>query len=213
MSLMKVTAETLSRDLEKEVPEVYVVIAKHQAAGMDADSIADIIGCEPSEINEATDDPVFKEVRQIIGALAAQTQADQPFIWDALEATASRRLLDRVETERDPEFLLKVAATANKMTRRSKLHDNGILDPSRSSGRAAVTLTSRMVQRITAEGHREIQTERKLSIHDGSMSNPSFEEVGGLLAGNQGLKPAKIPVQQENALMEELNREMEARLK
>lgn len=206
MNLMKITAESLSRDLEREVPDVYVVIAKHQVHGMTNESIAEIIGCEESEIDEVTNDSLFGEVRRMIGALAAQNSANQPYIWDSLEAIAGQRLLDRIETERDPEFLLKVAATANKMNRRSKLHDNGILDPSRSPGKAAITLTSRMVQRITAEGHRETVTEKKLSIHDGSMSNPSYEEVDGLLTGQQ------MPVARP-ALMDELNADLEERLK
>lgn len=202
MSLMKVTAETLSRDLDQEVPEVMVVVAKHQITGMDNESIAEIIGCQTAEIDELCESELFKSVRQVVGALAASMQADQPYIWDALESTASSRLLDRIETERDPEFLLKVAATANKMNRRSRLHDNGILDPSRAPGKAAITLTSRMVARITASGHREITAERKLSIHDGSMKNPSFEEVGQLLTPNQA---------SGQRLLEELDRDMKER--
>lgn len=203
MNLMKITADSLSRDLETEVPDVYVVIAKHQITGLTNESIAEIIGCEASDIDDACAEPLFKQVRQMIGALAAQSSANQPFIWDSLETIAGQRLLDRIETERDPEFLLKVAATANKMNRRSKLHDNGILDPSRSPGRAAITLTSRMVERITAEGHREVKAERTLSIHDGSMANPSYEEVDGLLAA----KPVR------KSLIEELEADMEERLK
>lgn len=204
MNLANITHETLSRQLDKEVPEVFVVIAKHAVAGMDLESIADIIGCELDDVQQIEHDSIYKEVRLIVGSLVAGSHADQPMIWDSIESIAGRRLLDRIEHERDPEFLLKAAATANRMHRRSRSHE-AVLDPSRGNGKAAVVLTSRMIERITQAGHRQVLTERTISISDGSMVNPSFEEINQALGVRPGLVPNQINVQPENALMDELD--------
>lgn len=205
MNLAGITHETLSRQLGKEIPEVYVVVAKHRAAGMDPESIADIIGCDAGDVEEVERDSIYKEVRQAIGVVAAMMRADQGPIWDSIEDTAARRLLERVETIRDTEELLRVAATANRMTRRNS-PDNGVLDPARGIGKAAVTLTSRMVQRITQAGHREVMEEKTLSIHDGSMSNPSFDEVDKLLAVREALTPKAVPMQEGATLLDHLDK-------
>jgi hypothetical protein len=57
MSLMDITAESLSRDLSREVPEVYVIVAKHSVLGMDDDSIREVIGCTKEELSEVLNDP------------------------------------------------------------------------------------------------------------------------------------------------------------
>jgi len=205
VNLANVTHKSLTQSLGQEVPEVYVVIAKHQTSGFSNEQIAEIIGCESTEIDEIESDELFTTVRQTLGAMVAANQADQAHIWDSLEVIAGRRLLDRIEMERDPEFLLKVAATANRMNRRAK-PQGGVLDPIRT-GKAAVTLTSRMVEKITAAGHRSVMSERTLSIHDGSMANPTFAEVDELLAiRGLGLKPARIAPQEEMLDIDDLDK-------
>ena len=188
MNLANVNHQTLSRQLDKEVPEVFVVVAKHRVAGLGPESLADLIGCEVADIEELESDPLYVEVRGVIGALAASATADQGFIWDSIESIAGRKILDRLEQERDPEFLLKAAATANRMTRRSSRERDAVLEPALAGKKVGITLTRRMVERLTADGTREVAQEDRLSIHDGSMKNPNFDEVSGLL----GLKPTKV---------------------
>lgn len=198
MNLANITSATLTQQLGQEVPDVYVIVAKHKVAGLDDESIAEVIGCAPEDIAEVESDELYKQIRQIIGVLVAQAHADQPIMWDAIENVAGQRLLERLSHSSDPDFLLKAAATANRMTRRQK-HRDAILDPSHGTGKAAVTLTQRMVQKITERGHRTtVVEERRLSIHDGSMSNPSFDEVNDLLAIRPALTPSRLLTQPDN---------------
>lgn len=199
MNLASVNHTALTAQLGKEVPEVMVVLAKHSVAGLGVESLADLIGCEPAEIEALESDELYKEVRGVIGALVAAASADQPFVWDSIEDIAGRRLLERIEQETDSEFLLKAAATANRMTRRNG-RENQPLEPSLAGRQVSVKLTRRMVERLTGDGTTVTATEEKLSIHDGSMLNPAFEEVDKLL----GLTPIKVHAPSDASLLSDM---------
>lgn len=183
MSLMDITHESLTRTLSREVPEVYVIVAKHTVLGMDEDTIREVIGCDKAELDLVLNDPLYREVRQIIGAAQLDSVVDLTTGWDKLEQHAVTNLVDRVKVSRDPDFLLKVAAVANKAQRRhSQGKEQGILDPN-SGGVRRISLTTRLVERYqNRDGTtHERGVERQLSITDGSAQNPSFEEVDDLL--------------------------------
>jgi hypothetical protein len=182
MSLMDITSESLSRQLSQAVPEVYVVVAKHSVLGMSDEQIREVIGCEKDELTTITNDAMYREVRLIIGAAQAESLVDVTTGWDKLEQHAVTNLVDRVKVSRDPDFLLKVAAIANKAQRRHNAgKDQGVLDPNQQGVRR-INLTTRIVERFaTREGAAERTTERQLSITDGSATNPSFDEVDDLL--------------------------------
>jgi hypothetical protein len=182
MSLMDITSESLSRQLSQAVPEVYVVVAKHSVLGMSDEQIREVIGCEKDELTTITNDAMYREVRLIIGAAQAESLVDVTTGWDKLEQHAVTNLVDRVKVSRDPDFLLKVAAIANKAQRRHNAgKDQGVLDPNQQGVRR-INLTTRIVERFaTREGAAERTTERQLGITDGSATNPSFDEVDDLL--------------------------------
>jgi hypothetical protein len=195
MSLLDITHESLTRQLEREVPEVYVIIAKHNVLGMDDDSIRELIGCTKEELSEVMNDPLYREVRIFIGAAHGQEGIDQTTGWDKLEQLALKNLVARAGLPNvDPEFMLRVAAVANKAQRRhSQGKEAGILDP--SAGRTAkISLTTRLVRSFQRDGSETQSIEKQLSIHDGSMSNPSFNDVDELL--NVSATPA-LPRQLE----------------
>lgn len=203
MNLANITAEHLSRSLEVEVPEMYVVLAKHSVMGIESESICEILNVSMAELAEAESDEIYKLVRTQIGALYAANQATRAFGWDGIEETALQKLAARIEFEKDSDFLLKVAAVANKAQRRGKA-ESGVLDPTKA-GRTAITITQRMVQRLQGNSETRI-TERQLSISDGSMSRVSFDEVDELLNVSQ-----KRQIESElNA--DELFAEMESKL-
>ena len=83
--------------------------------------------------------------------------------------------------EKDSEFLLKVAAVANRATRKHEPAQN-VLDPAKFGERRTITLTQRLVSRINRAGEQEREETRQLSIKDGSMSNPTFGEIDSLLS-------------------------------
>lgn len=182
MQLMDITHESLSRQLDREVPEVYVIIAKHSVLGMDEEAIREVIGCETTELNEIMNDPLYREVRIFIGAAHMQAGIDQTTGWDKLEQLALQNLVRRAQLPNvDPEFALRVAAVANKAQRRAVANkDQGVLDP--SAGRTAkISLTTRLVQNFDRQGGETRTIEKQLSIHDGSMANPTFDDVDSLL--------------------------------
>lgn len=179
--LLDITAESLSKDLDFEVPEVFVIIAKHSVMGMDSESIREILGCDKEDLAEVESNDGYKHVRQYIAGRYAQMSVDQTAGWDQIEHLAMTNLVKRLQYEKDGDFLLRVAAVANKAQRRHQ-KNTGILDPAIRSGRTVITLTQRLTQRLNASTGAETEEVRQLSISDGSMGNPSFDEVDSLLS-------------------------------
>ena len=178
MLLADMTGTSLSKSLQMEVPEEYVVLAKHQAMGFDDESICEILSCEQIDLDTAKEDPVYKAVKAVVVSASAQQTLKQSQGWDALEITALDKLVERIKHEKDTEFLLKVAAVANRATRKTQVDDR-TLDPM-GKGVSRISLTSRLVQRITSHGAEQIE-ERELSITRGSMGRATFKEVNELL--------------------------------
>jgi hypothetical protein len=183
MSLMDITHASLARQLSREVPEVFVIVAKHSVLGMDDDTIREVIGCTKEELDVVLNDPLYREVRIIIGAAQAESVVDLTTGWDKLEQRALKSLVQKVDVIRDEDTLLRIAAVANKASRRhSQGKDQGVLDPL-SQGTRRINLTTRLIERFThSDGStREVGVEKQLSISDGSALNPSFAEVDDLL--------------------------------
>lgn len=199
MNLAGINHQSLSTQLDKPVTEVMVVVAKHRVAGVGLESLAETIGCAVADLEELESDPVYIEVRGVIGALTASANADQGLLWDSIEQVAAKKLLARTETERDTDTLLRIAATANRMTRRVTSARQP-LDPGVQGRKVSIQLTRRMVERLTSDGASVRASEDSVSIHGGSMSNPDFEEVNQLL----GLQPAKIAAHADAQILAEL---------
>jgi hypothetical protein len=214
MSLMAVTKDTLTRQLDREVPELYVIIAKHSVLGMDDDGIREIIGCTAQDLSDVLNDPFYREIRIMLGAIHANSAVDQTTGWDRIEELAITNLVRRMEMpNQDPEFALRVAAVANKAQRRASAgKDQGVLDATHQKT-AKISLTSRLVQSFARDGETRVH-ERILSIEDGSMAQASFDEVDGLLAINAvPALPQKIEISTTTpkVTMDELDADMERR--
>lgn len=207
MHLVSLSAESLSRELSKEIPATYVIIAKHDVYGMDSESIAEVLSCSVAEVEEVKADQVYKDVRLYIGAVAAQQRVDQSAGWDAIEGMAIENLIKRLPYEKDGDFLLRVAAVANRAQRRQATQAN-VLDPTRQNGKTVVRLTERLMQRFTQQGPEQVR-ERELSIHDGSMTRPSFDDVDQLLDVSR--QRIAITTHTSEVDMDELNAEMQRR--
>lgn len=192
MSLLKVTASSLSQTLGQAVPEVYVVVAKHLALGVDESEICKLIDCTSQELQELQEDSLYKAVRAQVGMAHAESASSQTTSWDYIEEQALQNLSKRVEFEKDTDMLLRIAAVANKAQRKIKPQEN-LLDPANRQGRTAITLTRRLIHKITHAGPSEMVEEQQIRITDGSAVNPSFEEVDSMLGvtQNQGLPKVK----------------------
>jgi hypothetical protein len=200
MNLYDVTKEILEEKLELpkgSVPEEFVIVAKHLVMGISQEQVADTMGVEGQVIQSVMEDPLFKEIKGFIGAVYAQEHVSQSAGWDALENMALQKLVDRVKAQRggDPEFLLRVAAVANKAQRRTQQQDN-VLDAQRV-GYTTITLTSRLVKKLNQRTGEATQIEEKaLSIKDGSMSVVGFDDVNKLLNVRSQPMPYLDPSQQ-----------------
>lgn len=180
MSIVSMNSQTLSQDTGHEVPEIYVVIAKHEVLGLDTKTVAESIGATVEEVEEVQGDRIYQDILILLRAEHAKSKVDSDLSWDAIEETALERLFKRVQNESDGEFLLKVAAVANRATRRTAKKVD-ILDPSQHGVRVPLTLTRRITERFNGNGTKEIERSEQLSISDGSMVNPSFKEVDDFL--------------------------------
>lgn len=209
--LLDITTDTLKRDLGVEVPEIYVVIAKHSVLGMDAESIRELLQCSQQELKEVESTEEYKQTRQYVAGRYAQQGVDQTTGWDQIEQIAINNLVKRLPYEKDGDFLLRVAAVANKAQRRHQ-KATGVLDPSIQGGRTVITLTQRLTQRLSSGRNEETEEVRQLSISDGSMSNPSFAEVDSLLSvSNKPVLSRKVEIQTHSVdpTMDELMRFLE----
>lgn len=182
MSLMTLNPAELSRQCGEPVAEIYVVIAKHEVLDMDAKTIAELLGVTTPEIEQLQQDALYQKVLMLIRAASSRNKVDSELGWDELEAIAVSKLLERVPLERDGEFLLKVAAMANRATRRMK--PSGPLDPMAAGVRVPLTLTARSVRRLHGNGTQELIEERQVSLNGGH-TNPSFADVDALLQVSQ----------------------------
>lgn len=177
MNLASITSESLSKQLDREIPPAYIIVAKHEIMGTPDESLCEMIGVKQADLDEVRADALYTEVRLHIGALMAESQATRVYGWDGLEAKALEKLAEKIEHMHDSETLLKVATLANRAQRRGGRDMSRVLDPSQNN-RTTIVLTERLVQRF--QGRTEERT-RELSIHDGSMERVSFEDVNAML--------------------------------
>lgn len=176
------TKDALEKILNREVEEIHLTIAKSIVMGLDVDTIAATLGVDKAEIDELTQDQSYKDVRLLVGAEYAQARVERDSGWDGIENQALTKLSTRVHREQDTDTLLRIAAVANRATRRSAPQKDAILDPSQVSHRVPLTLTRRYTEKLNDAGRTIERTEtQQISVLDGSAVNPSFKEVSQLL--------------------------------
>ena len=215
MSLISMNSKSLSQQTGHEVPEIYVVIAKHEVLQIESQMIAESIGATLEEVQEVQADRIYQDILLLLRAEHARGQVDTDLGYDELERLAVEKLVKRVAVESDGEFLLKVATVANRAVRRKAPTNGHVLDPTQHGVRVPLTLTRREVQRFSNEGGREIERTEQLSIHGGAMQNPSFNEVDGLLnVTSKPMLPRNISVRTQtlDPTVEDLMPDMESRL-
>lgn len=215
MNLYEINGTSLAKTFGiQEIPEEFVIVAKHLVMGLTQEQIADTMGCDVEVIHDVEADELFKQVKAFIGGVYSEQQASQTAGWDAIESIAVSGLIKRLAIEKDKEFLLKAAAVANRAARRTAPPAN-VIDATRQ-GRSTITLTQRLVQKINESGARESVAERTLSIRDGSMANPTFKEVDSLLTvSNRPYMPQNIEIKthQGDVSQEELVNDLLGRIR
>lgn len=148
MQLLDLTIESIRVELEKPVPELYLVIAKHDVMGLSPINVAEILGFELREIEELYEDDEYREVRTCVAAAYLESEADADVSWDGVEQAALQNLSKALDSDTDGEFNLKVAAMANRASRRHRKFSKP-LESSPIEGREVrIRLTERMVLKM-----------------------------------------------------------------
>ena len=186
MNMMTFNAESLSVQLGRPIADILVVICKNDIAGLEPQDMAKIIGVPVEEIQEAQGLEDYKDIRLILGAAQASSLVDRDYSWDGIETTALKGLAKQVAQSRDPEFLLKAAAIANKAQRRMAVAKDNVLDPSNGAARVPLRLTERLIRKMNANGDLTQITERQISVLDGTARNPSFASIDKALGVRSG---------------------------
>lgn len=184
MSMAELTAPRLGEIIGQTIPELFVIIAKNDVSEMDDESLAMLLGASTEEIKDIKQDELYKQVRLLVASeyMKGLTERDQG--WDDIERAAIATLSQRLKHDRDPEFNLRVAAVANKAVRRVAPSGPKVLDPAAQQTRIPLTLTRRIVQKISNDGA-SIEETREISVLDGSAVTPDFKEIDKMLGVSQ----------------------------
>lgn len=176
------TKDALEKILGREVEEIHLTVAKSVVLGLDLETIAATLGVEKAELDELVEDPKYKDIRLLVGAEYMQARVERDTGWDGIEQKALTNLAKRVERETDTDTILRIAAVANRATRRTAPPKEAILDPSQVSQRVPLTLTRRYTEKLNGAGQTiERTTTQQISVLDGSALNPTFKEVNEVL--------------------------------
>lgn len=198
MTASALTVDGVRQILGREVEEICLTVAKSSALGLDPDTIAHSIGVSKAEIEELVETQDYKDVRLLVGAQMLQEKVDRDTGWDGIENAAVKKLQRRTELENDTDTLLRIAAVANRATRRTAPpKESGVLDPSQAGARVPLTLTRRYTERLGADGSMERSETQQISVLNGSAINPKFEDVRSLLsAGAADCSPIDSPIKE-----------------
>lgn len=203
------TVDSLRTILGREVEEIHLTVAKSSVLGLDPETIANTLGVAKAEIEELMEQQDYKDVRLLVGAEQAKERVERDYGWDGIESIAVRKLGRRAELENDTDTLLRIAAVANRATRRTAPPKESVLDPSQAGARVPLTLTRRFTEKLNGTGQIVERSEtQQISVLNGSAVNPSFKEVNSLLQATSGGPAPESPAHEPRT--QEAQRELQA---
>ena len=177
------TQDSIKAALNREIAEEILVVAKLAVNGMDAESIAQILGSTRDEVDELFQSQDYKDVRLLVGVEHARLRSGNDHSWDGIESTALEGLSKRVAHERDTDTLLRIAAVANKAQRRLSQTKEHVLDPANAMTRVPLKLTKRFTEKLNSSGDVvERKETQEVSVVNGTAKTPSFESINEIFA-------------------------------
>lgn len=119
-------------------------------AGVPTHQICAVLQISDEEFNELQASEEYKLIYESL--LENELEREEQFktlnsAWDTLEANALSRLYDLVSWNGDPEFILRIAAVANKSIRKSVTHARPI--DGAVAANATITLNQNFIQKLT----------------------------------------------------------------
>lgn len=128
-----------------DVIERVVLMAIHS---IPQGQIAEAVGLSDGRISQIMDTAEYKErfSKELVQVVEAQQALNSG--WDAIETQSISKLIDILDYNANPDFLLRVAAVSNRAVRRG---DGGIKPVNGDAGaRAVIHLTQNFIQKIQA---------------------------------------------------------------
>lgn len=130
-----------------DVIERIVLMAIHEIPQV---QIAQAVGLTEARISQIMDMEEYKEKFSIAIVEVVESQQAINDGWETIETRSVAGLLDILEYNKDPDFLLRVAAVANKTVRRG---GNNIRPINGDAGvRAIIHLTQNFIEKINMNG-------------------------------------------------------------
>lgn len=124
-------------------------VGRLEARGIDDATICDMFQLSAAELEQLRAEPEYKPAL----AVGQQQQVERPLrvddSWDDVEDVALHKLRSTVHNEYDSDRLLKIAAVANRATRRSERAKSGQLDATDATSSVVhINLSPRFVQQL-----------------------------------------------------------------
>lgn len=156
-------AQSVSVQVEK--------LAKMVSRGVSLAEIGDSASLELSQVKQIIDSAQFKEAlaKEKDTQIANNIQQDDG--WDFAENLALSKVIENLQTCPDPDYALKVAAIANKSTRRHGKHMNTPIVPV-ANMQAVINLNPTFVEKLQnkfAIAERTVETLERKTVN---MLNP-----------------------------------------
>lgn len=148
--------------------------------GLSDDDICDAVGISPQLLKVMREDPDFTEAYAEKKLEAVEREIRMNEGWDGIEDLAIAKVIDSFKWNSDPDFALRAAMAANKMTRRSRAP--ATLDANNGSHVVTITLNQQFV--TTLDGTLDVQEKRQKTLPPQRRSDlPNPQQVQNLLTG------------------------------
>jgi len=144
--------------------EVVSKAARFAAFGVTDAVIADAIGVSVSEVQALRQTGVFQQAHATAVSELAEIDVERDASWDDLERKALQNLKYVLGISKDPDLNLRVAAMANKATRRTRVMNQPV--DAVVGTRVTLKLTRRTVERLS----QPVQAQLNGNDHDATQT-------------------------------------------
>lgn len=120
----------MGTDVERQIDLKFEDVeraAKLMAANVSMEEIANVLSLSLADFQELTLDEGFLELYHKAKAAKVEQEISLDENWDSVELNSIRALSEIVKWNRDPNLLMRVAAIANKASRRKSDHNKPIV--------------------------------------------------------------------------------------
>jgi hypothetical protein len=188
--------------------DTYLTVANLLLQQVPLEQIGQVVGLAPSTISELKAVPEFQEIfrRQAAEFHQANKEIDEG--WDFLEKQALTGLVENLQYNKNPDFLLRTAVMANKAQRRTRAVQNTAIPAGDAGARVVIHLQPQfiaklqMVNKQTAENLNGANSAKIIDATPVENSKIPQKQVNMLLP-NQ-VEDLLFPAQTKNETLQEM---------